>query len=332
MDAEAYHALSPLDGRYKEAVKELRDYFSEYALMKYRIRVEVAYFIALSEEKKLKELPEIATKDKDFLKTLYLRLDDKNTKATKEAAAKEIEKIKKHEQSTKHDVKAVEYYIKDQLRTNKELKPYVEFVHFGLTSQDINNTAQPLALHDAHKGILYPELIALIEKLKAQVEKWKDIHMLAHTHGQPATPTHLGKEMDVFRARLESQCEQLTSIDFRAKFGGATGGMHAHKVSYPGIDWEKFAAKFLGELGLVRSAPTTQIEPYDHLAAYADAWGRIATILIDYSRDMWQYISMRYFTLKQTKKAIGSSAMPHKVNPIDFENAEGNLGLGAGFA
>lgn len=313
-DSHAYHALSPLDGRYASTGAQLRNYFSEYALMRYRIEVEIKYLIALIEL----PLPEL----KDFPQAGKKKLQSIAKNFSEEGMAR----IKEIEKTTRHDIKSVEYYIKEQM-DEQGLAAYKEFVHIGLTSQDINNTAIPMALRDAYKKVLRPELTNLITQLKKKAEAWEDIAMLAHTHGQPATPTLLGKEIQVFVVRLEEQLKVLNNVPFSAKFGGATGGMNAHYLTYPDKDWHRFANKFVKGLGLKRSYPSTQIEHYDHLAAFFDAWGRIATILIDYARDMWQYISLNYFRLQQKADEIGSSTMPHKVNPIDFENAEGNLGL-----
>jgi adenylosuccinate lyase len=308
-------AISPIDGRYFQATSSLTAYFSEYALIRYRIRVEVEYFIALCEwpVAELKGFP----KDKfAVLRSFY--------KEFNEAAA---EKIKSVEKTTNHDVKAVEYYLKERF-DQSGLSEYKEFIHFGLTSQDINNTATPLLLKEFIEKEFLPKVNNLVSLLDNQSLNWKNIAMLARTHGQPASPTRLGKEMMVFSQRIKNQLDLLKTIPHSAKFGGATGNLNAHHVAYPEIDWLKFADQFVSKyLGLSRSHPTTQIEHYDNAAALFDNLKRINTILIDYSRDVWQYISMNYF--KQTIKAgeIGSSAMPHKVNPIDFENAEGNLGL-----
>jgi adenylosuccinate lyase len=308
-------AISPIDGRYFQATSSLTAYFSEYALIRYRIRVEVEYFIALCEwpVAELKGFP----KDKfAVLRSFY--------KEFNEAAA---EKIKSVEKTTNHDVKAVEYYLKERF-DQSGLSEYKEFIHFGLTSQDINNTATPLLLKEFIEKEFLPKVNNLVSLLDNQSLNWKNIAMLARTHGQPASPTRLGKEMMVFSQRIKNQLDLLKTIPHSAKFGGATGNLNAHHVAYPEIDWLKFADQFVSKyLGLLRSHPTTQIEHYDNAAALFDNLKRINTILIDYSRDVWQYISMNYF--KQTIKAgeIGSSAMPHKVNPIDFENAEGNLGL-----
>ena len=309
----AWHALSPLDGRYVKIGQQLASYFSEYALMRYRVQIEIAYLIALIEHP-LPELEGISTVMKNKLRHIA---DDFNEDA--------MARIKSIEQTTQHDVKAVEYYIKEQM--TGDLKPYREFVHIGLTSQDINNTAIPLSLKECYEALLFPSLEGLVSQLNERAKAWKDISMLGHTHGQPATPTLLGKEVKVFATRLEKQLDVLRDVPFCAKFGGATGSMNAHVYAYPEIDWNNFAIQFINSLGLQRSAPTTQIEHYDHLASFFDALGRISTILIDYARDIWQYIAMDYLVLRAKKGEIGSSTMPHKVNPIDFENAEGNLGL-----
>lgn len=308
-------SISPIDGRYRKITAPLSVYFSEYALMKYRVQVEVEYFIALCEL----PLPQLKTVDKKIfpkLRDIY-----KNFTVEDANAIKEIEKV------TNHDVKAVEYFLKEKFDALK-LVASKEFVHFGLTSQDINNTAVPLLWKDAVNNEILPVLTLAINKLSAQTKEWADVPMLARTHGQPASPTRLGKELMVFVERLLGQVGQLVDIPYSAKFGGATGNFNAHHVAYPAIDWVKFANNFVNKtLGLNRSQYTTQIEHYDNLAAQFDAFKRINTILIDLNRDMWQYISMNYFKQKIKKGEIGSSAMPHKVNPIDFENSEGNLGI-----
>jgi len=315
MELSPLTALSPVDGRYRSKTEGLADFFSEYALFKYRIKVEIEYFIALCKI----PLPAL----KPFRKKDFVPL----RKIYQDFSTEDAQTIKNIEKTTNHDVKAVEYFIKqhfDQLGLTK----YKEFIHFGLTSQDINNTAIPLSLKDAHNLIVVPAIEKLMEILNSLSKKWKAVPMLARTHGQPASPTMLGKEIFVFYERLSNQIQLLRTIPFSGKFGGATGNLNAHIVAYPDIDWEDFAVKFLNnDLGLHRQKTTTQIEHYDYLAAYFDNLARINTILTDLSRDMWMYIAMDYF--KQTIKAgeIGSSAMPHKVNPIDFENAEGNLGL-----
>ncbi len=308
-------AISPVDGRYHSQTAELAEYFSEYALMRYRVMVEIYYFCALSKQ------PELPLKK--VTKKMRFELDMQ----TLDFSEKDAAHIKEIEKTTNHDVKAVEYFVKEKLE-KLGLKNEKEFVHFGLTSQDINNTAFPLMIHMAMLAIFFPEIKKIIAKLNTLSKDWKNISMLAHTHGQPASPTRLGKEIRVFSERLENQFEQYQAIPYTAKFGGATGNFNAHYVAYPKIDWKKFADKFLKNyLVLERQQTTTQIEHYDNLAAWCDAQKRINTILIDFCRDMWAYISMDYF--KQTIKAgeVGSSAMPHKVNPIDFENAEGNLGF-----
>ena len=308
-------ALSPLDGRYHRATAPLAAYFSEFALMRYRVQVEVEYFLALAALPlpQLAAVPAAATAP---LRALYEDFD--------EAAAG---RIKAHEAVTNHDVKAVEYYLRDAFE-GLGLGAFVEFIHFGLTSQDINNTAIPLSLKEAAAAVLLPALGAVRDALATLATAWAAVPMLARTHGQPASPTRLGKEIAVFVARLDGQLALLHQVPFAAKFGGATGNFNAHHAAYPAVDWHGFADGFVQRtLGLTRSFPTTQIEPYDHLAAYCDGWKRLNTILIDLCRDVWQYVALGYF--RQTLKAgeVGSSAMPHKVNPIDFENAEGNLGL-----
>ena len=315
MDYDALYALSPLDGRYRAKTEDLRNYFSEFALIRYRLSVEIEYFIALCEI----PLPELVTFPKakfDDLRALYQDFD-----ATQALLVKGIEK------QTNHDVKSVEYYIRDKF-AELGLDAFAEFVHFGLTSQDINNTAFPCMLKDAIHKVYYPELSELLQKMHSLVAAWINVPMLARTHGQPASPTSLGKEIGVFTSRLRVQLQQLRNIPASAKFGGATGNFNAHHVAYPTIDWEHFANHFVNErLGLARSEVTTQIDNYDNLAAIFDALRRINTILIDFARDMWSYISMDYFRQTIVANEVGSSAMPHKVNPIDFENAEGNLGM-----
>ncbi len=307
--------ISPIDGRYFSKTRELSEYFSEYALIKYRVYVEIKYFIAL----KYLDLPELKQLTESDLESILMIYSSFNVKAA--------EKIKEIEKITNHDVKAVEYFIKDKMKS-LGLSKYIEFVHFGLTSQDINNTAFPLMINDALNNVLLPELDYLVSELTEISFNWKDVPMLAHTHGQPASPTTLGKEIFVFVERLESQIEMLREAQIKVKFGGATGNLNAHKVSYPEYDWVEFANNFTSEyLGLARSQYTTQIAHYDSLAVVFDAFSRINTILIDFARDMWTYISMEYFKQKVIANEVGSSAMPHKVNPIDFENAEGNLGM-----
>jgi adenylosuccinate lyase len=312
-------AVSPVDGRYHASTSELSQYFSEYALFKYRVRVEIEYFIALC-ALKLPQLPELTPSQLNDLRKIYLEFSEIDA-----TQIKEIEKV------TNHDIKAVEYFIKSKFDALK-LDAYKEFVHFGLTSQDINNTAVPLSILEAFDYSYYPKLALLLQKIRSLAEEWKDIPMLAHTHGQPASPTRLGKEIMVFSERLEQQINTLQAVPYAAKFGGATGNFNAHKVAYPNVDWKLFATEFVEKvLGLHHSFPTTQIEHYDHLAGSMDAMKRINTILIDFSRDIWQYISMGYFKQKIKAGEVGSSAMPHKVNPIDFENAEGNLGMANAF-
>ncbi|RMG82602.1 MAG: adenylosuccinate lyase [Bacteroidetes bacterium] len=308
-------AISPIDGRYASKTRPLSDYFSEFALIKYRVLVEVRYFRALCGI----PLPQLA----DFPTE---KLDELEAVVTGFSLA-DAENIKTIERTTNHDVKAVEYFLKAQF-DRLGLEAYKEFIHFGLTSQDINNTAVPLSLKEAMEAVFLPHLQSVISDLEGLSEAWSDVPMLARTHGQPASPTRLGKEFGVFVARLKAQLEQLKSVPYTAKFGGATGGFNAHYVAYPDIDWHAFADRFVeNDLGLSRAFPTTQIEHYDNLAALFHALSRINTILIDFCRDVWTYISMDYFRQKTIKGEIGSSAMPHKVNPIDFENAEGNLGL-----
>lgn len=313
--SHALHAISPVDGRYASKTEALVTYFSEFALIKYRVRVEVEYFIALCES----NLPQLSSVNADVfpaLRNLYL-----NFTAANAQAIKDIEKV------TNHDVKAVEYFIKSAFE-KLGLSDYQEFIHFGLTSQDINNTAVPLSLKEALQDQIIPHLESLMAEIAERSTQWMSIPLLARTHGQPASPTTLGKEMAVFSARLRAQLDQLKSVPFSAKFGGATGNFNAHTVAYPQIDWHAWGDQFVSQyLGLVRSYPTTQIEHYDNLAACFDALKRINTIFIDFSRDIWTYVSMDYFKQKIKAGEVGSSAMPHKVNPIDFENAEGNLGI-----
>lgn len=314
MSKNSLLAVSPVDGRYSRQTEPLQEYFSEFALIRYRIRVEIEYFIALCEI----PLPQLA----DFDHAGFERLRDIYRNFTPENA----ERVKEIEKTTNHDVKAVEYYIKEQFDAMGIMK-WGEFVHFGLTSQDINNTSVPLSLKEAVNGCWLPAVNEVLDMIRRMAEEWKDVPMLAKTHGQPASPTKVGKEFRVFQARLEEQLRQFGLLSYPAKFGGATGNMNAHKVAYPGIDWPAFADRFVTSLGLKRSCPTTQIEHYDNLAAIFDNMRRINTILIDMARDIWTYISMEYFRQKVNKNEVGSSAMPHKVNPIDFENAEGNLGM-----
>lgn len=308
-------AISPIDGRYRSKTKKLAAYFSEEALIKYRIKVEVEYFIALYEQG-LPQLQQVNTENFSKLRELY-----ENFTAIDAQAVKEIEKV------TNHDVKAVEYFLKEEFE-KLGMSESKEFIHFGLTSQDINNTAIPLSLKDAVNEVYLPSLHELLERLKELASDWKEIPLLARTHGQPASPTRLGKEIEVFVERLEQQLKLLHQVPHAAKFGGATGNYNAHKVAYPDMDWQQFGKNFVEKsLGLHHSFPTTQIEHYDHLAALFDAMKRINNIFIDLDRDIWTYISMEYFKQKIKKGEIGSSAMPHKVNPIDFENSEGNLGI-----
>ncbi|MBQ7458730.1 MAG: adenylosuccinate lyase [Bacteroidales bacterium] len=309
-------AVSPVDGRYHSKTAKLGDYFSEFALIRYRVRVEIEYFISLCEL----PLPQLAGFDPqnfDRIRAIYRGFSEEDA-----AAVKQIER------TTNHDVKAVEYFIKQKFTTLGIDARYGEFVHFGLTSQDINNTSVPLSLKEGIADVFMPLLEEVCGIIRGYEEEWKDVPMLAHTHGQPASPTRLGKEFGVFAARLAEQMRQLSLLSYPAKFGGATGNMNAHHVAYPSIDWKTFADGFVEKkLGLAHSWPTTQIEHYDNLAAIFDCLARINTILIDFSRDIWTYISMEYFRQKVVAGEVGSSAMPHKVNPIDFENAEGNLGV-----
>jgi adenylosuccinate lyase len=315
MELNTLTAISPIDGRYRKQTETLGAYFSEFALMRYRVLMEVEYFIALAEL----PLPQLKSKFnaslKNELRSIYLSF-----------SVKDAERIKEIEKTTNHDVKAVEYFIKEKI-TPLGLDDVSEFIHFGLTSQDINNTAIPLSILHANVDVMIPTLQEIMELVKSKAKAWKNIPMLAHTHGQPASPTKLGKEMMVFVERLEVQLNQLKQIPYSAKFGGATGNFNAHHVAFPKTDWVKFSNTFLDSLGLNRSQYTTQVEHYDNLAALFDAYKRLNTILIDFSRDMWQYIAMEYFKQQLKKGEVGSSAMPHKVNPIDFENAEGNFGM-----
>ena len=315
MQLTELNAVSPIDGRYRGKTKSLSAYFSEEALIKYRVLVEVEYFIAMCEY----NVPQLQGVDKNLfgkLRGIYENF------STEDALW-----IKETEKTTNHDVKAVEYFIKKKF-DEFGLEGFKEFIHFGLTSQDINNTAIPLSAKEAFENVYLPSLIAIVQKLKELSVEWADIPLLARTHGQPASPTRLGKEILVFVERIEEQMRLLFNVPFAAKFGGATGNYNAHKVAYPNHDWKAFGSKFVEEiLGLRHSFPTTQIEHYDHFAAYFDALKRINTILIDLDRDIWTYVSMDYFKQKIKAGEIGSSAMPHKVNPIDFENSEGNLGI-----
>jgi adenylosuccinate lyase len=309
-------AISPVDGRYRDKTVSLSAYFSEYALIRYRVLVEIEYFISLCEIP-LPQLKNIAKSDLyESLRAIYRIFSVEDAQRVKD-----IEKI------TNHDVKAVEYFIKEKFDA-LQLEEYKEFIHFGLTSQDINNTATPLSIKDALETDYYPLLDQLLDTLKQNVKGWADVSMLAKTHGQPASPTRLGKEIQVFVSRLEQQIKLLKEVPMSGKFGGATGNYNAHAIAYPQVDWKQFGNDFLKEkLGLVREECTTQISNYDNLAALFDALKRINTILLDFSKDIWQYISMEYFKQKIKAGEVGSSAMPHKVNPIDFENAEGNLGI-----
>ncbi len=316
-------AISPIDGRYADKTKTLVPYFSEEALIRYRVRVEVEYFIALCE---------LVSDSAHALGSTYkgqpagsiADFTSFSFHAVKNFTTAEAQKVKEIERTTNHDVKAVEYFIKEAF-DYLQLEKYKEFIHFGLTSQDINNTAIPLSIKEAMSGVYYTEIQFLIDKLQQLVAEWKDIPLLARTHGQPASPTRLGKEFQVFVTRIEAQLQSLRAVPYAAKFGGATGNYNAHKVAYPSIDWKAFGTHFVEKvLGLHHSFPTTQIEHYDHLAALFDALKRINTILIDLNRDIWTYISMDYFKQKIKAGEVGSSAMPHKVNPIDFENSEGS--------
>ncbi len=316
MNLDVLTAVSPIDGRYRGKTVKLADYFSEYALIKYRIRVEIEYFIILC-ELPLPQLADFDSKQFEPLRDIYRNFNEEGA-----ARVKEIEK------TTNHDVKAVEYYIKEQLDKIGDFEKYKEFIHFGLTSQDINNTSVPLSIKEALNETYIPQVEELIAQLRDYAEEWKDVPMLAKTHGQPASPTRLGKEIQVFVYRLEKQLEMLKECPMTAKFGGATGNFNAHHVAYPEYDWRAFGNKFVSEkLGLQREQYTTQISNYDCLGAVFDALRRINTIIIDLDRDFWMYISMEYFKQKIKAGEVGSSAMPHKVNPIDFENSEGNMGM-----
>ena len=316
MTLDTLTAVSPIDGRYRNKTERLADYFSEYALIRYRIRVEIEYFITLCEL----PLPQLASFNHDLfeqLRDIYRKFDESGA-----AGVKGIEK------TTNHDVKAVEYFIKEEFDKIGGLDEYKEFIHFGLTSQDINNTSVPLSIKEALEEVYYPQVEELIQQLKEYAEEWKDVPMLAKTHGQPASPTRLGKEIEVYVYRLSEQLESLRSCKFTAKFGGATGNFNAHHVAYPTYDWRAFGNQFVSEkLGLEREQWTTQISNYDHMGSIFDAIRRINTIIIDLDRDFWMYISMEYFKQKIKAGEVGSSAMPHKVNPIDYENSEGNLGV-----
>ena len=316
MNLDVLTAISPIDGRYRGKTEALAGYYSEYALIRYRIRVEIEYFITLCEL----PLPQLESFDHSLfprLRDLYLNFNEEGAQRVKD-----IEKV------TNHDVKAVEYYIKEQFDAIGGLDSYKEFIHFGLTSQDINNTSVPLALKESLRDVFYPQIEELIAQLQTYADEWKDVPMLAKTHGQPASPTRLGKEIMVYVYRLTEQLNTLKASKITAKFGGATGNFNAHHVAYPDYDWRAFGNKFVSEkLGLEREQYTTQISNYDYLAAIFDGIRRINTIIIDLDRDFWMYISMEYFKQKIKAGEVGSSAMPHKVNPIDYENSEGNLGM-----
>lgn len=316
MTLDALTAVSPIDGRYRGKTETLANYFSEYALIRYRVRVEIEYFITLCEL----PLPQLASFDHslfDKLRAIYKSFDEKDA-----------QRVKDIEKTTNHDVKAVEYFIKEEFDKIGNLDQYKEFIHFGLTSQDINNTSVPLSIKEALEDVFYPQVQELIDLLASYAEEWKDVPMLAKTHGQPASPTRLGKEIEVFVYRLTQQLKSLKACPFTAKFGGATGNFNAHHVAYPSYDWKAFGNKFVSEkLGLEREQWTTQISNYDALGAIFDAIRRINTIIIDLDRDFWMYISMEYFKQKIKAGEVGSSAMPHKVNPIDYENSEGNMGI-----
>lgn len=314
MNISELTAISPIDGRYRKKVERLDEYFSEFGLIRARVMVEVEYFIALCQL----PLPQLESFDrKNFRKLRNI---------VKKFDVADAQEIKEIEKTTNHDVKAVEYFLKRRFDDLK-LTRFKEFIHFGLTSQDVNNSAVPFTMKEANRELVLPALESIAGKLREMAAEWRDVPMLAHTHGQPASPTHLGKEIYVFVERLENQLNELKRLPFESKFGGATGNMNAHKVAYPHLNWKEFAAKFCKKLGLKRQKTTTQIEHYDMMAEYFDTIKRINTILIDLSRDIWLYISMDYFKQKIKAGEVGSSAMPHKVNPIDFENAEGNLGM-----
>ncbi|MEN8696204.1 MAG: adenylosuccinate lyase, partial [Bacteroidia bacterium] len=307
-------AISPIDGRYRNKVQELAPYFSEYGLFKYRVWVEIEYFIALS-ALGLEQFASISESDTDFLRNIYLHFS--------EADAQTIKDIEK---TTNHDVKAVEYFIKEKLK-GTALQEYSEFVHFGLTSQDVNNTAIPFSLQLGIDEVVIPNIKHIHTTISTFAEQWKNVPLLSRTHGQAATPTTVGKEFAVFAERIRVQLDTLIDTPISAKFGGATGAFNAHRLAFPQINWPEFGDKLLANLGLVRSYPTTQIDHYDQLAAIFDAMRRINIILMDFAKDVWQYISMDFFKQRIVAGEVGSSAMPHKVNPIDFENAEGNLGI-----
>lgn len=315
MELSSLSAISPVDGRYRSKVSELDEFFSEFALIRYRVMVEIEYFIALCEL----PLPQLKAFDHSYFDTLRAVYEEFTINDAQ--AVKDIESV------TNHDVKAVEYFLKQKF-DEVSLEPFKEFIHFGLTSQDINNVALPLSIKEAHHLVMKPLMDSLIAQLHELAVSWKNISMLARTHGQPASPTRLGKEIYVFVERLNNQMQMLDSVPYSAKFGGATGNFNAHQIAYPAIDWQKFANHFIQEnLELHRQTTTTQIEHYDYLAAWFDTFKRINTILFDLCRDIWMYVSMDYFKQKIVAGEVGSSAMPHKVNPIDFENAEGNLGI-----
>lgn len=316
MNLDLLTAISPIDGRYRNKTQALADYFSEYALIRYRVRVEIEYFISLCEL----PLPQLEQFDHNLFKRLRDIYRDFNEESAQRV--KDIEKV------TNHDVKAVEYFLKEEFDKIGGLESFKEFIHFGLTSQDINNTATPLLLKESLYDVYYPQVEELIDQLQQYAEEWKNVPMLAKTHGQPASPTRLGKEIMVYTYRLTEQLEILKTAKLTAKFGGATGNFNAHHVAYPAYDWRAFGNRFVSEkLGLEREQWTTQISNYDYLAAIFDAMRRINTIIIDLDRDFWMYISMDYFKQKIKAGEVGSSAMPHKVNPIDYENSEGNLGM-----
>ncbi len=315
MNTETLNAISPIDGRYNKQTRDLVSFFSEYALIKYRVKVEAEYFTSLC-KLPLPQLKDVTDSDLNYLKQVADNF-----------SLEDAQKVKDIEQITNHDVKAVEYFIKEKLK-NTPLEKHSEFIHFGLTSQDINNTAVPLSIKEAMEQVYIPLIREFTGIMEEKAGEWANIPMLAHTHGQPASPTRLGKEIKVFSTRIYQQLRQLDSIPYSAKFGGATGNFNAHYITYPQTDWHAFADDFIEtKLGLSRSFPTTQIEHYDNIAALFDLLKRVNTILIDFSRDIWAYISMEYFRQRIKKNEVGSSAMPHKVNPIDFENAEGNLGI-----
>ncbi len=307
------NAISPIDGRYSHLTTKLNNYFSESALIKYRVYVEIKYFLELCDT--IPSLKKITKTKKKEIKLIVEKITDSD-----------IKRVKKIESKINHDVKAIEYFIKEKFK-KLDLEKYIEYIHFGLTSQDINNTATPILFKESLENIYYQELKKIIQKLNFLSKKWRNVSMLAKTHGQPASPTKMGKEITVFEKRILEQYKQLVKIPHCAKFGGATGNLNAHYVAHPEINWHKFSKKFIEKIGLKRSYPTTQIEHYDNLSSQLDALKRINIILIDLCRDIWTYISMNYFKQKLNKDEVGSSAMPHKVNPIDFENAEGNLGV-----